>query len=220
MNLSIKKTKDGSLTFYSQQFGETYHSIAGALSESLHIYINNGLKNFSVKKLTIFEMGFGTGLNALLTYIYALENKLKINYIAIEKSPIPYEVIIQNFLAEQLINYNDIFLKLHKAQPDIYTEISKNFRLKKVYADIRDYEFTEKIDLCYYDAFSYNAQPYLWTTAIFKKIYQNMNIGGMLLTYSSKGEVKRALKQAGFTIKRFKGFGNKWHNLKAFKSNE
>ncbi len=212
----LEKTSDGSFTLYSKRFGEHYHSTDGAYSESLHIYINHGLKVIDKPELTIFEVGFGTGLNALLTFREAINNNLKIKYLTIEKFPLTVQEAEKYPLPDELRKFKDIFLIMHKTA-ETQVRLSENFLFQKIIGDIRDYNFAGKIDLCFYDAFSYNVQPEMWDSEIFEKIYRAMPEKGLLVTYSSRGEVKRNLRKAGFIVKRFKGIGKKWHNLQAFK---
>ncbi len=218
-NIELRQTKDGSYTYYNTQFGEHYHSVEGAYTESLHIYINNGLKLINKSNITIFEMGFGSGLNALLTFYYAQKLSLKIKYIALEKYPLPFHLVEKYPLPSFLDELHSIFYQMHYIEGNSSIELSNNFVFAKVIGDMQEYVFKEKIDLCYYDAFSYSKQPELWTKEIFEKIYQAMNFGGMLLTYSSKGEVKRVLREVGFEVKRFKGAGSKRHSLRCIKTN-
>ena len=218
MTTEITHTKDGSLTIFSKRFQQNYHSLSGAVSESKHVFIDAGLKYMKKNELTIFELGFGTGLNAILTYIEAENQGLKINYYTIEKYPI-------EIYKAQKLNYNlffnkkylSIFDKLHKSEWNTEHFLSENFTFKKIKADFLEYNFETTIDLFYFDAFSYDSQPLLWSENIFKKIFNAMNNNSVLTTYSAKGIIKQNLRNAGFSIKRIKGFAGKWHMLRAVK---
>ena len=214
----VKLTNDGSDTLYSNRFKEHYHSTQGAVQESKHVYINAGFNFIEKDEIAIFELGFGTGLNAILTYIEAEKNRKKVNYITIERHPVEKTVIEKlnytNFLNTK---HQDIFNLLHKVEWERSHYIDENFIFRKINNNFADYNFDDKIDLCYFDAFSYNSQPELWTKEIFCKIYNSINPQGVLTTYASKGIIKQNLKDAGFTIKRLKGASGKWHMLRAVK---
>ena len=218
--LQIKTTGDGSHSIYNQTLDEHYHSTQGAVAESMHVFIENGLKLISKKKINILEVGFGTGLNALLTYQYSARNSLDINYIGIEKYLLSETFVSKLNYSSLLPVDNNVFLQLHKNQiskPDI----SPFFHLKKINTDINNVDFRTLpyIDLVYYDAFSPSKQPELWTENIFKKIYDKMNTGGLLTTYSSAGIVKKSLRNVGFTVKRKPGAHGKFHMINALKDN-
>ena len=204
MEVSIETTNDGSNTLYVKEIDEHYHSIKGALTESQHIFINCGLKEIQNDKIDIFEVGFGTGLNAILTL---LNGKSKhISYTTIEKFPLPIEIITR-------INYSSIFneeeysifRQLHEAQWNEYVEISKDFTLKKIQSDLTTHSFSDNYDLVYYDAFSPEKQPEMWEEKIFNKIFNCLRPGGVLVTYCAKGEIRRRMQKVGFTVERLAG---------------
>ena len=214
----IETTKDGSKTLFSPKFQEHYHSISGAKLESEHVFINMGLNYIQKKEITIFELGFGTGLNAILTYIEAKRKNLKINYLAIEKYPVEIETALK--LNYHLLSNNiqsSEFKKFHTIEWNKKYNFNEYFSLTKIKNNFLKYNFENKIDLFYFDAFSYNSQPELWSENIFTKIYKAMNFDGILTTYASKGIIKQNLKKAGFSIKRLKGAAGKWHMLRAKK---
>ena len=204
MEVSIETTNDGSNTLYVKEIDEHYHSIKGALTESQHIFINCGLKEIQNDKIDIFEVGFGTGLNAILTL---LNGKSKyISYTTIEKFPLPIEIITR-------INYSSIFneeeyslyRQLHESQWNEYVEISKDFTLKKIQSDLTTLSFSDNYDLVYYDAFSPEKQPEMWKEEIFNKIFNCLRPGGVLVTYCAKGEIRRRMQKVGFTVERLAG---------------
>ncbi len=214
----IQETKDGSATIYSQQFDETYHSISGAIQEANHVFIDAGFKFCTKKEITIFEVGFGTGLNAFLTYIEAEKQAVNINYITIEKYPIKQEFVEKlNYYTFFEKKYKEIFHKIHAVEWGSDVKISQFFSIKKINADLIKYNFEKRIDLVYFDAFSYNSQPEIWSIDVFEKLYKAMNNNSIIVTYSAKGIIKQNIRTAGFIIKRLKGAAGKWHMLRATK---
>ena len=222
MNLSdsdnqIIITLDGSHTVYSSLFKEHYHSLDGALNESQYIFIDLGLKTINSTEIFIFELGFGTGLNAMLTEKYARENKIKIHYHSIELYPIHLK--IQNELNHKATAELDfvMYKKIMGCTWNQEVEINDHFVLRKINSDFTFWEFDQFYHLIYFDAFSPETQPELWSGQIFKKVWNCLLPLGILMTYSSKGIVKEALRNAGFFVKRLPGPGRKRHILRAIK---
>ena len=211
-------TEDGSHSLYSLQFGQQYHSLQGALMESEHIYINLGLLPLladSTSPVRIFEMGFGTGLNAFLAWKLADKLEKPVFYTTIEAYPV-------SGTEAQLLNYEQEtgesgFMQLHQASWSEPTHLSDFFRLTKKNTWLQDFRSDEIFDVIFYDAFDPRAQPELWTAEIFSQIAARTRQGGVLVTYSSKGIVKRALRAGGFEVQRHRGPGRKTHVLKAIK---
>ncbi len=197
---------------------ETYHSKYGAVSETEHVYINNGLKRIDKTTVNVCEIGFGTGLSTLQTLIYAINNNLTINYFAYEKYP------LTTYLTSKL-NYGDIcncqsyFDKIHNALWEKTHKISDNFTLLKNKVDVLDanLKFPENLDIVYFDAFAPSKQSEMWNADLFSKLYFSLSDNGILVSYASAGVVKRALRQAGFEIKRLPGYKGKFHMLLAKK---
>ena len=219
MDISLILTKDGSYTFRNDSLGEPYHSINGAITESMHVFINRGLKEHQGSDLRIFEVGFGTGLNALLSLICSETCNISINYSAIELYPL-------GKCKWSLLNYGDFcppeystFMGLlHMAEWEIPVAITKKFVIRKIRADILNYDDVDTYyDIVYFDAFSPEIQPELWNIEMFRKIYSMMNWNGILVTYSAKGDVRRALEAAGFKTERLEGPQGKRHMLRAKK---
>ena len=208
----IELTEDGSATLVHPLLGDRYHSTRGAIGESKHIFIDNGLRLINKKKIKILDAGFGSGLNALLTLWYAEENGLHIDYHTVELYPIDIPTAGR-------LGYTDKkeFMQLHKAQWGSETRITDFFTITKSETDLADGEFGDGFDLVYFDAFSPDTQPELWSEEMFRKIYGCMTEGGVLVTYSAKGDVKRALRNAGFEVHRLQGALGKRHMLKATK---
>jgi tRNA U34 5-methylaminomethyl-2-thiouridine-forming methyltransferase MnmC len=211
-------TEDGSHSLYSAQYNQQYHSLQGALIESEHIYINLGLRPILEKAETpvhIFEMGFGTGLNAFLTWKLADSLKKNIYYAAVEAFPVSREDA--SSLNYGLLTGHANFMELHESPWSVDFPLSEYFTLNKQNVKLEDFMTTEQFDVIYYDAFDPRAQPELWKEEIFSKIAALTRPGGVLVTYSSKGIVKRALRAGGFVVERHKGPGRKTHVLKAIK---
>ena len=218
MDIQLIKTKDGSHSLYVPDLKENYHSSAGAITESNHIFIKNGLLQSFKNPVFIFEIGFGTGLNALLSRLASEKVEKNIFYTSIEKYPLE-NMIIKDLNYPALLNIpQEYFLQLHKAAWNEKIMLDKNFCLHKIKVDWTDFTPQEKYDLVFYDAFAPDFQPEMWNKEAFKKIYDCMDHGGILATYTVKGEVKRGLKNAGFEIEKIKGpVGGKRENLRAYK---
>lgn len=219
MKISVIFTDDNSMSLQNCTLNESYHSGFGALQESKHVFIDSGLHNFiDAKQINVLEFGFGTGLNALLTLEFAEKHKIKINYISIEKYPVELKYI-------ERLNYNELipkvgnkFIDLHKTEWNKSIDISDYFSIHKIENDFLETELPKNIDVVFFDAFSPDTQPELWTVELFKKIYNCMNNQSVLTTYSSKGIVKQALREVGFTVKRLEGPIGKHHILNALKT--
>lgn len=211
-------TRDGSLTAVSALFGETYHSLFGAETESRYVYLEQGLFLLREPNPVILEMGFGTGLNALLTLEFAERTGRSIRYVTYEKYPVPPDVLMHMPRSAPDERSAKWFRRLHEAVWNEETRISPSFQLCKMQADIITMDAHSCFDLVYYDAFSPKTQPELWTAEIFSRIFEAMKPGGILVTYSSSGHVKRALRTAGFQLERLQGPPGKKHMLRARKA--
>ena len=208
----IVATSDGSQTLRHQVTGETYHSVNGAVAESRHVFIRNGFEVSEAQHVRILEAGFGSGLNALMTLRAAEEAGRSVDYTAIELYPVNIQTA-----AQMAYTADDMFIPLHQAAWNEKQSITPNFSLTKIHGDLADTRFDTIFDIVYYDAFAPDSQPELWTEEIFRRIYLAMSAGGMLLTYSAKGDVKRALRAAGFEVHRLEGAPGKRHMLRAIK---
>jgi len=217
MKLKKLRTKDDSYTFFNPDIDDYYHSTFGAVQESQFIYVDNGFKYINKKEIKLLEVGFGTGLNAILTFRESDKRKIKTIYHGLEILPIDYKDIC-------LLNYHvnpgykqEIIKIIHESPWEEEIFISNNI-LKKINSDIQNYSTEEKYDLIYFDAFASEKQENIWTYRIFQNMFNILNPGGILITYSVKGIVKRGLKEAGFIIKRLPGPPGKRHILRATKS--
>lgn len=217
--IEIRKTGDGSHTLFVPELNEHYHSAFGAMQESMHVFIREGLNFFDNKKsLSILEAGFGTGLNAWLTTLQAGHRIIR--YHGVEAYPLDKKVTGQLNYPELMADTEkqSLFHQLHEAAWNRETQITENFFLTKTHAKLQDIDLpAATYDLVYYDAFAPDVQPELWTQEIFEKIYMALKPGGILVTYSSKGLVKQNLRAAGFTVKRLPGPPGKKHMVRAEK---
>ena len=221
MKRKIIVTADGSHSVYVTDSGLAYHSKYGAIQESMHVFIDAGLKPLLAleQTLTIFEMGFGTGLNALLTILNSEKEKKIIYYQAIESHPLEKSFIEKINYCDQLNrpDLQNIFEQMHNCPWEKDISITPFFILHKANADLINYQIEKPIQLVYFDAFDPSAQPELWTEPIFKKIYKALMPGGMLLTYSSKSVVRKAMEAVGFTVEKLNGPPHKREILRAVK---
>ena len=209
-NIQLIETEDGSHTLYVPELDEHYHSIHGAVQESMHVFIDAGFRYLKInsEKINILEIGFGTGLNALLTFMESEKNDQEIYYTSIEAFSLKEEIYLKiNYpVLFQDKNISTAFLKMHRVGWGKFENITEKFALKKIHQKIEDIILPEnKFDLVYFDAFSPDVQPELWVEEIFIKIADSMKKNGILTTYSAKGKVKRALKASGFAIESIPG---------------
>ncbi|MFM9946248.1 MAG: tRNA (5-methylaminomethyl-2-thiouridine)(34)-methyltransferase MnmD [Bacteroidia bacterium] len=202
--LKVIKTADGSFSIYNEFLDETYHSKHGALQESMHVFIKNGLNLLGIKDISILEVGFGTGLNAALTYLEAKKNNLKINYTALEPYPLSSE-ILKDLAAGYPENIAKQLIEFSKITDGISRPLTSHFAFTCFLNRVQTFNFIDKYDLIYFDAFAPEKQNDMWTLEIFIKLFEILKTGGLLSTYCAKGEVKRIMKQAGFRVKSFPG---------------
>ncbi|MCO6479240.1 MAG: tRNA (5-methylaminomethyl-2-thiouridine)(34)-methyltransferase MnmD [Phaeodactylibacter sp.] len=205
----IFETQDGSHSIFSETFGVSYHSKYGAIQESTHVFIQSGLyyRMAGASQLSVLEIGFGTGLNALLTLLEANKRQLPIYYEAVEAYPITLEEARQ-------LNYPEIlgkpaaveeFLQLHEAAWEETFPFTPYFSFCKRRSRFEEVQYKNAFDVIYFDAFAPNAQPELWEEDILRKMYDALRPNGVLTTYCAKGVVKRRLKSLGFTVEALKG---------------
>jgi tRNA U34 5-methylaminomethyl-2-thiouridine-forming methyltransferase MnmC len=214
----IIKTSDGSHTIYVQELNEHYHSIYGAVQESTHIFIENGLETCKADPLNILEVGFGTGLNTLLTALKNLAGARVVNYTSIEKNPLSKEIISSlNHYLYAGENGVELFNSIHNSPWNEWVAISHNFNLKKIEADFIVESPSGNYDLIYFDAFGPDKQPEMWTKEVFTAISALTNKEGVFVTYSAKGEVRRNLTANGFTVSLLPGPPGKRQMIRAVK---
>lgn len=210
-------TSDGSHTLYVPGLNEHFHSIHGAIRESEHIFITNGLKSFPGPP-DILETGLGTGLNALLTLLALRRTEITISYTSIEKHPLPAG-ITDKFNYGKLLGGEAVkFLRdIHAAPWNEFVQITEYFRLRKIEGDLTTMDLGGNYNLIYYDAFGPDKQPEMWTGNVFSKIAAVTRDGGVFVTYSAKGEVKRNLRANGFDVKLLPGPPGKRQMIRAVK---
>ena len=207
-SLQIVSTKDGSQTILNTELGSTYHSRHGALTESQHVFMDKGLRKVldgQVTDITLLEMGLGTGLNALLTAIQAVELNIVVNYHALELYPVPEEVWKAYELPEELSKNRDLYDAIQLAEWDKEVTINSSFSVTKHNISLLDFQPSVKFDLIYYDAFEPETQPELWTQEVFEKLNLWSNPSGVLTTYCCKGYVRRNMLGAGFEVEKVPG---------------
>lgn len=216
MERILEKTDDGSTTLFVPALNEHYHSTKGALTESQHIFINMGFNACTANKPKVLEIGFGTGLNALLTLIEAEKKQTYVHYTGIELYPLDWEMIDQLdyhhnqsplCIKDEFINVETIFEKMHSAPWNEDCLITPNFTLCKKQKDITQLSVLDQlnIDVVYFDAFAPEKQPEIWSQELFNKLIERMNFQGILTTYCAKGSVRRMLQTAGFKVERLPG---------------
>ncbi len=213
--MRVIRTNDGSSSIFLPEMNETYHSKFGAVTESLHVFIKSGLRYHAQNDLNILEIGFGTGLNVFLSLIENISGKRTIYFESIEKFPLHENIINQlNFLKKE---NQSLFRQVHDAPWNKEVVLRGNFILHKRELDLLNFQSEKRFDLVYFDAFAPNKQPEMWTNDVFENIYKHMNIGGVLVTYSAKGSVRRTMESVGFIVERIQGPPGKREMLRAKK---
>ncbi|WP_291135022.1 tRNA (5-methylaminomethyl-2-thiouridine)(34)-methyltransferase MnmD [Flavobacterium sp. UBA7663] len=220
MKREIIITDDGSTTIRIPDWDENYHSTHGAIQEAKHVFIKNGLDLFQNQdSISIFEIGFGTGLNAFITFLETI-NKEKVNYVGVEAYPISQEEIAQMNYVSELDSemYQEIFDKMHSCDWENQQTITENFLLTKRKQFFQDIEDKNRFDLIYFDAFGFPLQPELWSEVIFKKMYDALLPKGTLVTYACRSSIKKAMLSVGFSIEKLPGAPGKREMLRATKN--
>jgi len=211
-------TEDGSHTIFVPELNEHYHSTHGAVQESNIVFLESGYDYHRADPLHIFEVGFGTGLNALLTALRSAQTGRKVFYTSIEKYPVDKEITEKiNYPEFAGENGEDMFIKIQESKWGEMVKISDSFSLLKIMGDMITDNIPGKYDLIYFDAFGPDKQPEMWKEDIFRKISSVINAGGVLVTYSAKGEVKRLLRSCGFTVSLLPGPPGKREMIRAVK---
>jgi tRNA U34 5-methylaminomethyl-2-thiouridine-forming methyltransferase MnmC len=220
MQYQIKKTADGSSTIYLPGMDEQYHSLNGAFTESEHVFIKMGYLHQSASEPVVFEVGFGTGLNCLLTAVWAQKLKRCTLYYTVEKYPVEKEWIEKlgygALISEEA---DELYRKIHACKWDEKVQISEYFHLVKMQKDItKDKpEIEQPANVVFFDAFGPDKQPEMWTPRIFERLNKIMAPQGVFVTYSAKGQVRRDLSAAGFSMERLPGPPGKKEMLRGIK---
>lgn len=223
MKRKIIITQDGSTTIHIPEWNEQYHSTHGAIQEAKHVYLKHGLaffcaskKDAEQSKISILEIGFGTGLNAFLTAIKAQALNLNCNYVGIEGFPVSQEEL-KALNYTQALKHKKLFSKIHFCKWEEDVEITEHFTLKKQEKQFSSITDENQFNIIYFDAFGPRVQPELWTEAVFKTMYKALKKEGVLVTYCAQGHARRAMVSVGFTVSRVEGPPGKRHMLQAVK---
>ncbi|MDE5642219.1 MAG: tRNA (5-methylaminomethyl-2-thiouridine)(34)-methyltransferase MnmD [Muribaculaceae bacterium] len=201
--LEVERTEDGSSTLYRKDIDEHYHSVKGAMAESRHVYLDMGWRLAAARRASVrvFEVGFGTGLNAALTAEAALREKVHTKYFSVELYPLAFELAMELDYDKSMNFYEAV----NRAEWNTAVEINDYFTLVKISADFLAMELPEEIDVVYFDAFAPEKQSDMWGADVFARIYGAMAPDGILTTYCAKGIIRRRLQDTGFTVQRLAG---------------
>jgi len=212
-------TSDGSTSIFLPDWNESYHSKHGAIQEANHVFIENGFDKLKGSSLQILEIGFGTGLNALLTLNKSIQQNKQVYYTGIEAYPVSDEIV-------NTLNYSELlepdekepfFKKIHAAQWDHFVKIHPMFHLKKKNIFFHEIDDSNLYDIIYFDAFGFRVQPELWSEEIFKIMFNALKKDGLLLTYACRSPIKKTMETSGFTTEKLPGPPGKREMLRATK---
>lgn len=206
MKRTIITTADGSHTLFVPEMNEHFHSVHGAVQESMHVFITSGLEKTTLPELVVFEVGFGTGLNALLTCVYRQNRRIR--YYAIERYPLlPAEFDALNYSEYIADDTHTLLATMHRCDWNRPVEIAPGFELCKLEGDLTAFDLRAlpPFDLIYFDAFAPDKQPELWEEPVFARLSAGTKPGGIIVTYCAKGEVRRRMMRSGFAMKRLPG---------------
>ncbi len=219
MQREIITTADGSKTIQLKEWNEQYHSIHGAIQEAYHVFIKHGLNLFHSQSINILEIGFGTGLNAFITFLEAPKLDLNIAYRGVEAYPVSAGELSQlNYISElKAEGFSERFHQMHQSSWEDLVVISDNFTLYKEQCDFKEINAQNSFELIYFDAFGARVQPELWTEDVFAIMFKALKNGGILVTYAAKGSVRRAMQEVGFEVERLPGPPGKREMLRATK---
>lgn len=219
MKKEIILTRDGSSSIFLPELNETYHSTFGAIQEAKHVFIKNGLSLLNDKSVSILEIGFGTGLNAFITFLEVIKSNQNVTYVGVEAYPVELDIIENlNYVSQlEAKEYQAIFNEMHQSKWEVENEITSNFNLTKRKQKFEDITDLDKYNLIYFDAFGFDVQPELWSEEIFQKMYDALLPNGILVTYACRTIIKNAMKTAGFTVKKLPGAPGKREMLFARK---
>ncbi len=220
-SVKIITTSDGSHSLFNEELNETYHSVHGAIQESLHVFIQSGLtyffERFNPKNISILEIGFGTGLNALLTVQAAKQFSLSFQYKTLEAFPLEEEVWAKLNYTDTL-NLKEYFDSLHRVAWEEEHSILPNFQFQKHHIKLQDIALSpSSFDIIFFDAFAPNKQPELWEIGMLKKVTDALSANGVFVTYCAKGQLKRDLKSLGLTVETIPGPPGKKEMVRAVK---
>ena len=219
--IKIITTSDGSHSLLNEELNETYHSVHGAIQESCHVFIQRGLQFYIEEvrpnNISVLEVGFGTGLNTLLSVSHVIDSPIVIQYTTLELFPLQEEVwSVLNY--SQMIGLEEYFSHIHRCSWGTAQKIIPNFELTKRHTALQEVELMpETFDLIYFDAFAPSKQPELWTFAMLQKIERAMKLDAVFVTYCAKGQLKRDLKALGLVVETLQGPPGKNEMVRAVK---
>jgi tRNA U34 5-methylaminomethyl-2-thiouridine-forming methyltransferase MnmC len=218
MKRKIITTDDGSVTIHLEEWDESYHSKHGAIQEAYHVFIKSGLDLFT-NEVSILEIGFGTGLNAFITYLEMQKRNLKVNYVGVEAYPVSEDEVAQLNYVSQLnaVDQDSVFKKMHQTNWNENHLITEGFDLTKRQQLFQDITDENAFDLIYFDAFGFRVQPELWDETIFGRMYKALKPNGILVTYACRTSIKNAMLTAGFSVEKLPGAPGKREMLRAKK---
>jgi tRNA U34 5-methylaminomethyl-2-thiouridine-forming methyltransferase MnmC len=216
---AILHTHDGSTTIHIEEWDECYHSKFGAIQEAQHVFIKNGLSLFKDQSISILEIGFGTGLNAFITFLESKKLGLQVDYVGIEAYPITQsEIKEMNYVSELKAESDEaVFETMHSCPWEEKINLKINFYLTKKKQFFHEIEYVEQFNLIYFDAFGYRVQPELWTFEIFKLMFKALKKNGVLVTYAARSIIKKNMQEAGFTVEKLQGPPGKREMFRATK---
>jgi tRNA U34 5-methylaminomethyl-2-thiouridine-forming methyltransferase MnmC len=219
MKREIITTNDGSTTIHLPDLNESYHSKHGAIQEAYHVFIKNGLTLFQSESVSVLEIGFGTGLNAFITFLESTKNDQAIDYVGVEAYPVAFDEVKQlNYPTElNATELTELFHKMHQFDWEQKKAFSNQFSLTKRKQHFQDITDESSFDLIYFDAFGFRVQPELWSYEIFKKMYTALKPCGVLVTYACRTSIKNAMVAAGFDVEKLPGAPGKREMLRARK---
>jgi tRNA U34 5-methylaminomethyl-2-thiouridine-forming methyltransferase MnmC len=221
-NIQLIQTADGSSSLLNVALNETYHSTHGAIQESAHVFIKNGLQFFVEKKhnssVSVFEVGFGTGLNALLALLFSKEKNIQVDYTSIEAFPIDWETARQLNYPAQLNGVENHFAQLHEVEWNKKIKITDSFSLLKVKTNIQNFDsLVNQFDVIFFDAFAPAKQPEMWELPVLEKVTRSLKSNGVFVTYCAQGQLKRNLKSLGLVVESLPGPPGKREMVRAMK---
>lgn len=217
-NLEIMATADGSYTLYNKEMDETYHSRNGAWSESQYVYIEMGIQDLPFNEVKVLEIGFGTGTNAILTYLYSNKFHFKVEYTTLEPFPLQWDLIKRMQFDNKLSSRDwSVFREMHQLEFEDKSQFGAYFHFNKYKQKIEDYESKETFDIIYLDAFAPSKQEDIWSLSNIKKMHDLLLPNGKLVSYCAQGQFKRNLKEVGFRIENPPGPHHKKEMTVAFR---
>ncbi|MCB0764043.1 MAG: tRNA (5-methylaminomethyl-2-thiouridine)(34)-methyltransferase MnmD [Flavobacteriales bacterium] len=215
----LHRTADGSLTLFDGGRDAHYHSVFGAIQESTHVFIRSGLQAIQRDHVDVLEVGLGTGLNLLLTWIRCMEGKCTVHYTALEPHPLSRETLIELDHCNELgwAGLQEPFLDRMLAPEDAVLEPFGGLELRQLRTPVQEFAEVDAHDVIYFDPFAPNTAPEQWTVDVFSRMFNALRMGGLLVTYCAKGQVRRDLQAAGFNVERLQGPPGKREMLRATK---